>query len=127
MIEKYWRVDIEHHYEKRTMLDQTTLVREECNLKNTPIAGFAALMLEEVEVRKNVLNANDWKVPKPENMVTPITSSLTRWGSSSKLNREDCIPKETKPKTIHIKDMQGSATMFKSVTTCNKKRENKKK
>ena len=58
----YLRTDIEHHYEKRTMMDQTTLVQGRVPFKKiNAVARFATLMLEEADVRKIVLDDNDRK------------------------------------------------------------------
>ena len=44
------------------ILDQTTLVQGRVSFKKiTTVAGFADLMLEEADVRKNALDANDRK------------------------------------------------------------------
>ena len=60
--ENYLRTDIKHHCEKCMILDQTNLAQGRVLLQNvTAVAGFAALMLEEVDIRKNALDANDRK------------------------------------------------------------------
>ena len=60
--ENYSRIDIEHHYEKWTMLDQIYLFQGRVPFKKiTAVAGFAAWMLEEADIRKIVLDDNDPK------------------------------------------------------------------
>ena len=58
----YSRTDIEQHYEKWTILDQTTQFQVKVPFKKiTTVAGLTALMLEEADVRKSMLDADDHK------------------------------------------------------------------
>ena len=55
----YSCTDIQYWYEKRTELDQTTLDKGRLPFKKmTAVSGFANLMFEEADVRKNMLDTD---------------------------------------------------------------------